>query len=395
MKTLAVSAEVENILFEVMSRRATRQELRKPVTQEQLRQAVRLALERGQQRVIAVSEGKIPQPFSWTKAIRGMFARRGTPIVAASAESDAKYAERTLVTSTPPGAYAVPTVQASEIIAQLAQYSTARAAGARVIQMRGIQKLTIPAALASSSFVWVTQGSKQSPTDMNASQLTFDLSMCQALTLIPSALFVAAVPDFDEIFTESFALAAAEAEDSALHATSTLSNAPTALMSQAGITTVMVGGSANGGNIAWSDILAVIQKSVDLKVKPVGLSWFMAGRTLNRLLSLQDGSSRPLLLPIPGMVGADGAASAYSLLGFPVYPTTGIPTNETNGSGSAQSHAVLAPGKSILIGDSGDVRLDVSMHFALDSDEVALRVQHQVAFQYSPVASVVVLLGIN
>ena len=162
-------------------------------------------------------------------------------------------------------------------------------------------------------------------------------------------------------------------------------------MQASGITVINVGGSANGGNLAYSDLLAILETIVNLKQAPP-YAWFLNGRTLLRILSLQDGQSRPLFLWGPNEFAGPAVGS---ILGWPAYVTTSIATNESVGSGASQSHLILANPRSIHIAESGDISLDVSQDFALDAGQVALRISHLVDFGYQPAASVCVLAGIN
>jgi hypothetical protein len=82
-------------------------------------------------------------------------------------------------------------------------------------------------------------------------------------------------------------------------------------------------------------------------------------------------------------------------LGFPVFLTTSIPTNEAVSSGTNQSHIIFTNPKTINIAESGDVTLEASADFALDSAEVAVRVGHLIDFGYAPASSIIALVGIN
>jgi HK97 family phage major capsid protein len=387
--------ETNEVLLEQVARaRLERQDRRRPVTRSQIQQVVRDILARADRRAESPGES-----FSFGRAIRGLCAMRHQPVVMETAQEDGEYAARALSTGAQPGQYLVPVFQADGIISQLGQLATARAAGCTIWPMKGIQDLNVPAAIGGApSFVWIAQNSRQTPSDPNATQIAFDLKLCQALILMPVQLFRDAVPQWDTILEESLAVGMAEAEDQAFHASSTLSvDAPKALMSQAGITTLnAAGNSASGGNLLYADLLATLQKSVDLKVRSP-LSWFMAGRTLLRILSLQDTQSRPLLIPTYSAPAENiGPAAGYSLLGWPVYLSSSISTTEAVGSGSNQSHAILTNAKNCIhIAESGDVALAASTDFALDSGDVAVRVSHRVSFGYQPAAGIVVLAGIN
>lgn len=223
-------------------------------------------------------------------------------------------------------------------------------------------------------------------------QLSFQLIDHRALLLLPYMLFTAAVPAWDELLTDFLAEGAAEGEDAAMFATSTPSNSPPALMSQAGITVInAAGGNANGGNIAYADLLAALEKSAEAKVKPP-LAWYSSPRTLNRLLSLQSSTPMPILQPTAATLPAQ---AHWMLLGWPLYLSTGIPNNESVGSGPNQSHLILVRPRKIHIGQDRDISIAVSDQFAWDANQIALRVGHRLSFQYQQAAAFVVVAGIN
>jgi len=380
-----------NLTEQLVQKRLERVNRNKPVTKKQLIEAMRQTLAR-----MEAARQLGEHRFSYAKAIRGLCALKHAPLVTEWAEEDAAYVRALNATSTP-GQYLVPTIQGDAIVSQLAQLMTARAAGCRIWPCAKIQEFTVPAAIANApQFVWMAMNSRQTPTDPNFGQLSFDLKLAQALILMPVQLFRDAVPQWDTILEDDFALGLAEAEDQAMHASSTLANAPTALMAQVGISVInAANGAASGGNLLYGDLLALLQKVVDLKVRSP-LAWFMAGRTLTRVLSLQDAQSRPLLIPTYSAPAENiGPAAGYSLLGWPVFLSTSISTTEAVGSGTNQSHAILTNPKSIHIAESGDVSLEASTDFALESADVAIRIGHRVSFAYSPSAAICVLQGIN
>lgn len=380
-----MQTETLNLIEDVVSKRLARNAARRPATQTQVINAVRAVLAKTEAR-----GANGAQPFSLSRAVRGMAALAGQTIDSKTAEADTAYV-RALTTGQVPGSYMVPTIQAEAIISQLADAAVARAAGATIWPMAGVQAMRVPVGLASPQFVFVAQNSRQTPTDPNLGQLSFTLINNQALILVPAALFRTAAPQWDVLLEEFFAVGMAESEDSAMHATATVSGGPVALMSKAGITTVLVGGSANGGNANWSDWTGLLQKSAETKVRPP-LAWFMSPRTLTRLLSLGDTTSRPLLVPT---VAALPSQAHFELLGWPVFLTNGVPNNEVNGSGVNQSHAVLTNPSAIHIGESSEIEMAVSGEFAFDANQIALRVGHGVDFDYQPAASIHVLAGIN
>ena len=97
---------------------------------------------------------------------------------------------------------------------------------------------------------------------------------------------------------------------------------PTAL-GAANLTAVNCAGSANGGNISYSDIITLLPQMAD--VKGVGpFCWYMSPRTFfQRVLGLIDTTSRPLTIPTlaEGLFGAP----QYRLMGWPVFVTPFLP----------------------------------------------------------------------
>ncbi len=355
------------------------------ITRKQLVETMRATIQRVEaQRILG------EHPFDIARAIRGMCAVCHNPIVPEWAEEDAAYA-RALSPSTTPGSYLVPVGAADAILSQLAQLATGRASGARVWPMRNLQDLNVPAAISAPQFIWQAQNSRQMPTDQNLGGIAFSLKLSQALVLMPLQLFRVALPQWSTILEDSFALGLAEAEDVAMHASATLVNAPLAIMSQAGITILNAsGGNVSGGPLAYGDLLTVLETAVNLKVRGPW-AWYMSGRSWLRCLSINDTASRPILIP-----AAEGSGpQSGHLLGFPVFLTTSIPTNEAVSSGTNQSHIIFTNPKTINIAESGDVTLEASADFALDSAEVAVRVGHLIDFGYAPASSIIALVGIN
>src|ERR1700674_2292351 len=218
-------SENERLLEKLTTQKLARKNSGRPVTRKQMVEAMKLTIQRvNAQRLLG--EG----PFDFSRAIRGMCALRHNPIVPEWAEEDAAYT-RALSPSTTPGSYLVPIAAADAILSQLAQTATGRASGARIWPMRGLQDMNVPVAVASPTFVWQAQDSRQTPTDPNLTGISFSLKLSQALILMPLQLFRNALPQWSTVLEDSFSLGLAESEDLAMHASATLANAPLAIMS--------------------------------------------------------------------------------------------------------------------------------------------------------------------
>ncbi len=175
--------------------------------------------------------------------------------------------------------------------------------------------------------------------------------------------------------------------------TTTVSGGPTALFAAAGITMVNTGGSANGGNVSYADILSVLTAAAAAKAKGP-FAWFFSPRTFfQRILGLVDLSSRPIT--IPTLTEGLYAAPQYRLMGWPVFVTPALLENEALGSGTNQAHAIFANPSYIHIAQDSSVEVAISLERYFDSAQTAIRgLQHE-DFGFAPAAGIICLRGIN
>ena len=260
--------------------------------------------------------------------------------------------------------------------------------------------MTVPVATAAPSWTWMAQSSVQQPTDPNLSQLSFTLLSRRCLVAVPNELLKASIPAFDTLLSELIGLGAAEHEDQAIFATSTVSGGPVALMSAAGTSVINVGGSANGGNLAFSDLIAVLAKAASVKARGP-FCWFASPRTFwQRIVGMVDSQSRPLFIPTltAGLMGAAGqinVAPSGQLMGYPLYVTPYILENEALGSGSNQSHLIFINPKYIHIAQDSSIELAISTERYFDANQTAIRGTQQIDVGVAPAAGVIILAGIN
>jgi HK97 family phage major capsid protein len=340
--------------------------------------------------------------FSLSKMIRGLRIESGQPAInKQSAEGDVAYV-RAMSTGSTPGSYLVPTIEADEIIGYLNSGGVARAAGVRIWPLAGTQKMTIPAATAAPTWVWMAQNSQQTATDPNLSQVSFDLKERRALVAIPNQLLAVSVPALDTLLSELIGLGAAEHEDTAFFSSTNVSGAFTALVQAAGITTVNAGGgSGNGGNLTYADILTVLAKQAANKAKPPFV-WIASPRTVyQRIMGLLDLSSRPLYIPTltQGLqqtgvaLGTQGPVGM--LMGYPLFCTPAISEAEAVGSGTNQSHMIFTNPRYCHIAQDENIEIAISTERFFDSNQTAIRATQHEDAAYSPAAGITVLQGIN
>lgn len=330
--------------------------------------------------------------FSLSKMIRGLRALQHAPITPDTAEADVAYV-KALTTGSTPGSYLVPTIQADQITQFLTIGGIARSSGVTVWPMNGIQKLTVPGATVLPSFVWTAQNSVQTPTDPNLQQLAFDLKERRCLVAVPNQLIATSVPAFDTLLSRLIGYAAAEHEDNSFFNTTTLSGGPVALYAASGYTTVNCAGSANGGNLSYSDILAAMAAAIAAKASGP-FAWYMSPRTLfQRVFGLLDLSSRPLV--IPTLSEGLYAGAQYRLMGWPIFCTPFIPENESLGSGTNQSHIIFTNPAYLHIANDSALEIVYSLERFFDANQTAIRGVSHEDFGLAPAGGVIILKGVN
>ncbi len=349
-----------------------------------------------------------PGAFSISKAIRGLVFKSQPGVASISEraalpidrEGDIAYAQKTLLTGTTPGSYLVPAVQADQIVMLLTSANIFRASGARIWPMNGIQKLNVPVATASPSIVWGNsagagaggQGVTLTPSDLNLAQLAFDLKSAKSLTAIPNELLAVSVPAIDQIISEILALAFAQEEQNAQVATTQATGKPLPIFAASGTTIINSNaGSANGGAVKFTDLLAVLAQFYAQKGKG-NPCWFMHPTVFYKdVMGILDSSNRPI---ITGFDSLEGPFQGR-LFGYPVYVSAEFPTNQAVGSGTNQSYIVFTNPQYINIADSGGLELMVSFERFFDSNQTALRGVRRIDFGYAPAQAVVILQGVN
>ena len=340
--------------------------------------------------------------FSLSQVLRGLMAREGKTVNEATREADLNYVSKALATTATPGSYLVPTIQAADIIQILTTNGVFRAIGPRVWPMAGIQKLTVPTATGLPTVQYLGQNTAQTAADPNLGQVSFDLKTARALVQIPAELLRVSTPAIDSILTELLGIAFAESEDATVFGSTQQTNGPLNLTNGAvPFTQKMVGGSANGGNLAYSDLLGVLAAAAANKAKPP-YCWVMSPRTFwQRVAGLVDNQSRPIFLP--GYAGlqasqdlAPGAASpSGKLFGWPVYVSPFVSETETNGSGTNQSHIIFTNPRYLHLGEDTGLEIAVSLDRYFELNAVGIRGVHRIDTGFAPPAGIVVLSGVN
>jgi HK97 family phage major capsid protein len=362
----------------------------------------------------ASGKGRSAEPvrFSISKALRGMvFAANNqantfssvpgrSEASASSRDEDINYFKKTLLTGTTPGSFLVPTIQAGDIIQLLASAHVIRQSGARIWPMAGIQKMNVPVESAAPPVVWGTgsgagaggTGATLTPSDPGLAQMAFDLKNAKALVAVPNELIAVSVPAIDQVVSEILALAFGQAEMNVFVTSPSVANAPGSVYAAAGTTRILSNnGSANGGAVKYSDLLAVVGQFFAQKGRETP-GWFMHPTVFYKdIIGLVDANGRPI---VTGWESVQGKIQRM-LLGYPVYLSAEFPTNLAIGSGSNQSYILFTNPQYLHIADRGSLELAVSFERFFDANETAIRGVHQIDHGFAPAAAIIILDGVT
>lgn len=149
-----------------------------------------------------------------------------------------------------------------------------------------------------------------------------------------------------------------------------------------GLTTSSWVAATNGSTPAASDLVKMVFDIRKANTEPT--AWVMHPRTLQNIVTLVDASGRfifsdvsvwggPVLNPQAGTTFTYPSKAVGRLLGLPVYLSTQILTNETQGSSSAASHIIIGNFNYAAILERQAAEIAMSEHVAFATDQTAVR----------------------
>ncbi len=268
--------------------------------------------------------------ISMSKLIRGNVCRRA-PGAQQGDDGRRHRLRRALSTTGAPGSYLVPTLQANEISPDARDGRDSPFLRLPHLADEGVQKLNVPTAFTAPQWVWMAQNSVQRTirSEPGPGGVRFERKTLPDRRTEPAARDQRS--RIRHAHQSVIGLAAGEHEDTAFFASAHVSGGPAASPGAEHLH-AQLGGSANGGNLAYSDIFAILAKAAAAKAKPP-FAWYMSPRTFyQRVLGMIDLSSRPIV--IPTQTTGLYPQVQFSLMGWPVYISPFILENEALGSGT-------------------------------------------------------------
>jgi HK97 family phage major capsid protein len=288
------------------------------------------------------------------------------------------------------GGYLVPTEHSNRLIERLAARTAVRAAGATVIPMSS-DILQIPAQTGGATAYWVAENAQIMASDQTWGQVQLQAKKLAALTKLSAELFEDSDPQVEALVMSDLARVLALEEDLKYLRGTGASNTPIGLDNHADVDVDDTTMGANGGAPTF-DILANLLYALDAANVPLdGRAWVVHPRTVNTLRKVKDSQNHYLW--------ADPAAPGDppTLWGYPVFTSTAIPINETQGTSNDASTIYLGAWPEFVIGQRKALELRASdaAGNAFEYDQVFIRAIMRVDCNVRHGASFKVLKGVR
>ena len=295
--------------------------------------------------------------------------------------------------TTTAGGFLIPEEWQDSVITELAAKAVVLGAGPQIIPCPG-KKMHLPAFGADASAQWLGEAGSSTESTPATSEVTLTLNTARILSAFSIEWMNYSSPAIDAAFQANLVRSLKRFVDAAF-LTGSGSNRPTGLRSISSPTLVGAqANNANGGNLAYADLINLLDGLDGANVDEAGRTFFMNPRSFTRIRSLVDSSNRPLLYDFnTPLVNGD----PRTLFGYPFYKTTQISKAETKGTGTNLSPILCVDMNDIFVGvgaaDQG-LRIDISDAPYFSSAQIAIRLLFQCDIQAGHSASVGIIEGV-
>jgi HK97 family phage major capsid protein len=288
------------------------------------------------------------------------------------------------------GGYLVPVEHSTQLIEMLRARAAVRAAGATVIPMTS-DTLQVPAQTNGATAYWVAENSAITASQQTWDQVQLQAKKLAALTKLSAELFEDSDPGVERLVMADLARVLALEEDIKFLRGDGSGNTPTGLENLAGVTVDTSTLGTDGGTPTFDHLADMLYALDAANVPTEGRGWLVHPRTVNTLRQIKD-SNNAYLWADPAQAG-----DPPTLWGYPVFTTTGIPINETQGANSDASTIVLGHWPDFLIGQRKALELRASdaAGNAFEYDQVFIRAIVRVDCNARHAASFTVLKGVR
>lgn len=284
------------------------------------------------------------------------------------------------------GGFIVPEEWDSAIIPTLKARSAVFGMGPNIITMRR-DTMHLPAFDAKKTFVWSAENT--APTE--GTPTTREIILTPKKVIGTAAVSTEWLEDADESANTDFRneLLGEMAEFIDLSFLEDQSGGPTALRNISGISTDGAAGDfVDGGTLTYDDMVRFENSLMSNDVRPP-YAWIYHPRTLSEVAKIKSTDGVPLFVP-----NVNGT-TATTPLGYPVFTSSQIPTNQVKGgSGAVMSYLLLVKPSDVVIGQRRGVTLDVSEHAQFEKDQIMIRMTARFDINVRHVESILHVDGI-
>lgn len=284
------------------------------------------------------------------------------------------------------GGFIIPEEWDSSIIPTLKAQSAVFAMGPTIISMTR-DTMHLPAFNAKKSFAWVAENTATT----EGTPTTREILLTPKKVIGTAAVSNEWLEDADEAANTDFRneLLGEMAEFIDLSFLETQSGGPTGIRGISGISTD--GAAADfidGGTLTYDDMVRFENSLMSNDVRPP-YAWLYHPRTLAEVAKIKSTDGVPLF--VPNVQGT----TATTPLGYPVFTTSQIPTNQTKGgSGAVMSYLLLVKPSDIIIGQRRGVTLDVSSEAQFEKDQIMIRMTARFDINVKHVESILHVDGV-
>lgn len=250
------------------------------------------------------------------------------------------------------GGYVVPVEYIAELIEFLRAESVVTQAGARQMTFTG-SPVVIPRQTSAATVSSTAENAAISFTDQAFGEINLTPKMLSAGTKLSRRSAALSSPGLEQIVRTDLALQMAlDADLKALRGTGA-SNQPLGVANTAGINTVALG--ANGGPVSYDLLVDMEGQLEDDNALRGSLAFIFHPKIRRKFGKLKDNENRPLFDR-----EAQARGVTRTLIGYPFFTTTQLPTNLTKGSGTNLSEVYFANWSELIWGQWGNLVLESS-----------------------------------
>ena len=346
---------------------------------EQLAEAVAEIVEPYVKRVLSprIKARKLAEAVRRTpKAVERFNVNRGVPntgiadyvrrVVSAAGDGRAFKAQSSQIGAL--GGFVTASETSQNIIEYLHAKQVVMALGAEVINITGLEQLTLLRNTQANTAYFVGENAQIPASDMRFSTIVVTPKQLASRIAVPNRLLKNSAVDLERYIVSQMQQGLAArmdkaclVDDGGIEAGAT-GVSPVGLRHTAGVTKTELG-SGNGAEVTIDDLVAMERRIAEDNVPLVKPGYAFAPRTRYKIATLKDNQGNPVMR-------ATWGDEAYSrLLGHPWVDTTNIPVNETVGTSTDCSTVYFGTWNEFVIAMNSDIEIIVNPWEAQSYDQ--------------------------